>query len=220
MDHCTLYGLACTGADALKILIMKIFKNTIAVVACIVVLWMAGFLAFSIVAVTASPQGDDETTDAIVVLTGGKERVEEGLKLFAKGRASHLFISGVHEDVKKAEILSLWNGDSSLPPCCVTLGYKATTTVQNAEETREWIAEEEYTSIRLVTGNYHMPRAKTELAHALPGIDIFEHPLKQPDLDYLSVRFAKLIFSEYHKWLYRKVVLLFSAQRAFEHTDT
>ena len=198
---------------------MKIFKTILIIFCTVVVLWAAGLAAFMINVVTMAPQSEDETTDAIVVLTGGRDRVEEGLSLFAKGRASHLFISGVHKDVKKSEILSRWSGNTALPPCCVTLGYEATTTRQNAQETRQWIEEKDYQSIRLVTGNYHMPRAYTELAHALPGIDIYANPMKQPELEYLSGRFAKLIFVEYHKWLYRKLTLLVTPQQPLEQAE-
>ncbi len=198
---------------------MKIFKTVLIVLFSLVVLWAAGLAAFMVNVVTMAPQSEDETTDAIVVLTGGNDRVEEGLKLFAIGRASHLFISGVHKDVKKKEITGLWTGTTALPPCCVTLGYEATTTKQNAKETRDWIEQQDYQSIRLVTGNYHMPRAYAELSHALPGIDIYANPLKQPDLDYLSARFAKLVFVEYHKWLYRKVTLLFTLQAPLQQAD-
>lgn len=198
---------------------MKTFKTILIVFFSLVALWAAGFVGFTLNVVTMSPQNEDETTDAIVVLTGGNERVEEGLKLFATGRASHLFISGVHEDVKKRELLDRWTGNTSMPPCCVTLGYEATTTKQNAQETRKWLEERDYQSIRLVTGNYHMPRAYIEMAHALPGIDIYANPMKQPDLDYLSVRFIKLVFVEYHKWLYRKAVLLVTPQEPLQQPE-
>ena len=199
---------------------MKVFKTVLIVCLSLVALWAAGLVAFTINVMAMSPQHEEETTDAIVVLTGGNERVEEGLKLFATGRASHLFISGVHEDVKKRELTARWTGNTAMPPCCITLGYEATTTEQNAEETRKWIEEKDYQSIRLVTGNYHMPRAYTELAHALPGIDIYANPMKQPDLDYLSSRFAKLVFVEYHKWMYRKATLLITPQEPLQQQES
>ncbi|MEM7651131.1 MAG: YdcF family protein [Pseudomonadota bacterium] len=173
-------------------------------------LWVIGFVGFAVSSVTAKPKGQDETTDAIVVLTGGKNRVQEGLELFAKGRASHLFISGVFKDVTKREILRQWNGEHALPPCCVTLGYNASSTTQNAAETREWIVENDYSSVRLVTGNYHMPRSLMEFKHALPGVDIYANPLKQPDLSIFSARMWVLLFSEYHKSLFRRVQLIFT----------
>lgn len=186
---------------------MKAFKKILLGIAALLILWAGGFVLFTASALMAHPQGTQETTDAIVVLTGGHNRVEEGLALFAAGRGAHLFISGVHEDVKKSEILSLWKGENALPPCCVTLGYESTTTIQNAKEVRDWVEGEHYSSVRVVTGNYHMPRALLELSHALPGIGIYANPVKQPDLSFFAPRLWELLFLEYHKSIYRRAVL-------------
>jgi len=174
------------------------------------VLWAVGFAVFSIAALISSPQKTDYTTDAIVVLTGGQNRVDQGLILFAQGKASHLFISGVHPDVKKREITKLWGGETSLPPCCISLGKKATNTVENAVETAEWAEKNDIQSIRLVTSNYHMSRAKLELSAKMPEVDILTNPIKQDDLDTAEQRIWELLFSEYHKFLLRFVQLLFS----------
>lgn len=190
--------------------IMRVLKKIFIALCVLVLLWLGGFAAFAVGAIMASPEDEDQTTDAIVVLTGGNNRIQEGLALFAQGKAAHLFISGVHENVKKREILSLWDGDQTLPPCCVTLGYEATTTTQNAAETRGWIEKEDYSSIRLVTGDYHIARSMMEMHHALPGVDIYAHPVHQPDLNVRTRHYWELLFSEYHKSLYRWVQLLFS----------
>ena len=198
---------------------MNVFKKAALTTLLILLVWVGGFFAFIGMTLSSSPKGIDETTDAIVVLTGGKNRIQEGLQLFANGRATHLFISGVFKDVTRSEILSLWTGEHALPPCCVTLGYNATSTAQNAQETREWLEEQDYSSIRLVTGNYHMPRSLMELSHALPGIDIYPHPVKQPDLSVKSEWYWRLMFMEYHKYLYRWIQLLFTPQHPFEEAE-
>ncbi|MCB1580832.1 MAG: YdcF family protein [Rhodospirillales bacterium] len=189
---------------------MQIFKRVFLSFMALILLWIGGFCVFAASAIMATPQSEEETTDAIVVLTGGKNRIQEGLSLFAQGRALHLFISGVHEDVKKYEILALWDGDHALPPCCVSLGYEATTTTQNAAETRKWIQKQDYSSIRLVTGDYHMMRSLMEMHHALPGVDIYAHPVHQTDFTIDTLHYWELLFSEYHKCMYRWLQLLFT----------
>ena len=188
---------------------MKIFRNIAALASTLLFLWVAGFIAFAAFAITAPPREAGRKTDAIVVLTGGDNRIQEGLSLFAAHSAPHLFISGVHKDVTKDELKALWRGKAPLPPCCITLGYKATSTEQNADETSDWIRQQKFTSIRLVTGNYHMPRSLMELHRALPGVDIYIHPVRQTDLDTRGRRFWMLLLLEYHKTLYRGVQLLF-----------
>ncbi|MCB1650829.1 MAG: YdcF family protein [Alphaproteobacteria bacterium] len=182
---------------------MRILKKILMLILSLIILWATGFGVFAGLVLTQKPQKMDQTTDAIVVLTGGKNRVEAGLELFAAGKAAHLFITGVHKDVRKKEILMQWHGDNALPPCCISLGYNAHTTVQNAEETREWLKENPYHSLRIVTGHYHMPRAILEFKHALPDVEIIPYPVPQPPDSYEGKNQIKLLFAEYNKTLFR-----------------
>jgi len=145
-----------------------------------------------------------------VVLTGGQNRIDQGLILFAEGKASHLFISGVHPDVKTSEIKGRWAGETSLPPCCFSLGKDSSTTIENASETAAWAQDNDIESIRLVTSNYHMPRAKLELLATMPDVRIIAHPIEQDDLDTGEKRIWRLVFSEYHKYILRSIQLLFA----------
>src|SRR5260370_389896 len=65
------------------------------VAAAIFLLWGAGLAWFvlSSLFMRADPSG---TTDAIVVVTGGRLRLEAGLELFAPRKAKKPFISRVH----------------------------------------------------------------------------------------------------------------------------
>jgi uncharacterized SAM-binding protein YcdF (DUF218 family) len=186
---------------------MKIFKNIAALLLMLFAIWVIGFAAFAMFAM-APPQEPNENTDAIIVLTGGSNRIQEGLALFAQKKSKNLFISGVNKDVRKNELLALWTGKEALPPCCVTLGYEATSTLENAIETRAWVNENHIQSIRLVTGNYHMARSLLELKHLLPGVKIYMHPVWQPELGIETKRLWILLFLEYHKAMYRAVQLL------------
>lgn len=190
--------------------VVKTTKRAAALSGLLLLLWLGGFGLFAFTSLMAAPSNTDDTTDAIVVLTGGTHRIEEGLALFAAGRARHLFISGVHEHVSKADIENMWKGETTLPPCCLALGHQATTTTQNAQETRQWIVENGYSSLRLVTSNYHMKRAALEMRHALPDIKILLHPVTQTDLKLRNKHLWELLFVEYHKFIFRKVQLLFT----------
>ena len=138
-------------------------------------LWCGGFLWF----VDEVPQRveDDTThTDAIVVLTGGRDRLTTGLDLLEAGLSQRLFISGVYKGVDLAEIIQLGRGHARLKEA-VVLGYAADDTVGNAIETADWATEQNLHSLRLVTGAYHMPRSLQEFRHALPGITLIAHPV-------------------------------------------
>lgn len=139
--------------------------------------WFLGFLVF--VATLPSRVDDLATrTDAIVVLTGGSERLTTGITLLRDGLATRLFISGVHRGVDVADILKLARAEhTDAAAGAIVLGHAADDTVGNATETAHWAAREHVASLRLVTGAYHMPRSLVEFHHALPDVTIVPHPV-------------------------------------------
>jgi uncharacterized SAM-binding protein YcdF (DUF218 family) len=169
----------------------------------LVLLWSAGLLWFAEV----TQQGPEQpmlVTDAIVVPTGGSGRLAEGLRLLAKGLAERLFVTGVAEGVERSQLRD--RHDATLWACCVELGYEAEDTAANARETAEWMAGRGFTSLRLVTGSYHMPRAMTEFRNAMPGATLVANPVFP---EHVKVEHwwryrgtAGLIASEYTKYLW------------------
>src|SRR5262249_35130037 len=155
----------------------------------IIGLWLLGFIFFSGVSIWRTPQKLDTITDAIVVLTGSDKRVEDGLMLFAAGKSKELFISGVHKDVTENEVRTLWKGSAPIPECCITLGRNAISTRENALETRDWLREKNFKSIRLVTANYHMNRSLLNFAFVMPEVKIIPYPTEQPTVTPNKKRF-------------------------------
>ena len=81
----------------------------------------------------------------------------------------------------------------------------AVDTIGNARETAEWMARQGFTSLRLVTAGYHMPRSLLEFRHALPDATLIPHPVfpehvKQEDW-WAWPGTASLIVGEYSKFL-------------------
>lgn len=195
-------------------------KNILKLLALCVLIWLVGLLLFMGQIFMQGPYQPDSTSDAIVVLTGGTDRIEHALGLFAKGKAAHLFISGVHPDVSMRDITNKWSGDVALPPCCITLGYEATTTQQNAKEVHEWIMHEGYSSIRLVTSNFHMNRSMIELRHVMPDIEIIPHPIIQSNARAADLWFWIVSFKEYNKIIVRWATLILMPGNAHtEHSE-
>ena len=128
-----------------------------------------------------------EPADAIVVLTGGSKRMDAGVALLTAGKAPVLFVSGVDHRVDPARIRDLvpeaGEGlDQATIDCCIVLGYGASDTLGNARETALWAAATDRKSLILVTSNYHMPRARLEFEHALPGTRLVLYPVVPPDV--------------------------------------
>lgn len=140
-------------------------------------LWAGGLLRF-VGTLPDRPEAPGRKTDAIVVLTGGPDRIAEGVRLLGEGKAPILFVSGVGEGVTVERLLEL-AGDAAAPAlaCCIELGHAAQDTVGNAAEVAVWAADRNARSLRVVTAAYHLPRALHLLRHAAPGVEMLAHPV-------------------------------------------
>lgn len=123
----------------------------------------------------------DSVTDAIVVLTGGSERVRTGFDLLLRDRGRVLFISGVHHGLDLPAMLKgTPDIPDELPPplaARIVLGTVAADTIGNAIETAVFMHDRGYRSLRLVTAGYHMRRSLMEFRHAMPDVTIVPHPV-------------------------------------------
>ena len=141
----------------------------------VAVAWLGGLVWFAERVSRMVPESG--ATDAIVVLTGGSERVAEGVALLSSGTGRLLFVSGVPAGVTPEAVLNgAGAGATALLPK-IELGHSAQDTIGNAAETAAWARREGVASLRLVTANYHMPRSLIEFRRALPGVAILQHPV-------------------------------------------
>lgn len=135
-----------------------------------------GFIAFAINATTAQePQA--QKADAIVVVTGGEDRIGVALGLLRQGSGRRLLISGVNPRTSSAAIRDQTGEGRQLFECCVDIGREASDTIGNAEEARDWVGTHGYRSLIVVTSAYHMPRTLAEFARAMPHIELVAHPV-------------------------------------------
>lgn len=140
-------------------------------------LWAAGFIWFLAALPSGTPNAYSNA-DGVVVLTGaGGDRISTGMSLIETGIGERLLISGVNPKISRAQIATMWPGDADGFECCVDLGLKAQSTVQNAEETRTWLDQHQYGRILLVTSDFHMPRAILEMRDASPEKEFVPYPV-------------------------------------------
>lgn len=170
----------------------------------VIISWIIGLVIF-IDLIPQEVANPDGTTDAVVVLTGGSMRLETGLMLWQAGHGRKLFISGVHRGVEVAELLNATRRSPEELNCCVKLGYLADNTVGNARETVFWMREEGFSSLRLVTASYHMPRSVEEFRAASSDLTIVQHPVFPVHVKtnqwWRWPGTTLLIIGEYHKYL-------------------
>jgi uncharacterized SAM-binding protein YcdF (DUF218 family) len=165
----------------------------------------AGFLFF-VSALARQERAPADRADGIVALTGGAQRIGDAIDLLAGGYGRRLLITGVNERTSRDEIARLNPTQRALIACCVDLDYRARNTIGNAIETRRWMRAHRFSTVAVVTSNYHMPRTLIELDHALQGSDrVLPHPVVTEGFDadrwWLSPPTAKLAASEYVKFL-------------------
>lgn len=170
----------------------------------LLLLWCAGFIAFAH-RINHYPVDDATKTEAIVVLTGGRNRIAEAIKIYNKGLSKKLFISGVEKNTSLEAISKRQDVIFPTEENVVLLEKQSTNTIENAIQTHVWLNENRIGSIRLVTSNYHIPRSMQEFQHQNPELKIVIHPVFS---DYVakewwkSIRSFYLIASEYNKFLY------------------
>lgn len=166
-------------------------------------LWTVGLFRFADL-VPAQVADATTRTDGIVVLTGGSERLGEGLELLSKGFAGKLFVSGVYQGVDVRQLLQMVKRSPGDLENRIGIG-NATNTAGNAAETTTWMRHEGYRSLRLVTAAYHMPRSLLEFRYLMPGVDLVPHPVfpenVKHDRWWAWPGTAGLMISEYNKYL-------------------
>jgi len=166
----------------------------------LVLVWALGFAAFMLL---LPPPLEGWTTDAIVVPTGGAGRIDRGLALIQAHQARRMLVTGVAPGVRPIDLALEYRTAPSVFACCVDLGADAVDTRSNAEETARWVATHDYRTVRLVSSDWHVPRARMELAAVLgPHVQIMGDGVPgTPRLGTLVNEYNKLILRRIALWI-------------------
>ncbi len=178
--------------------------KALGIAAALVCLWLLiSFIRFTADVVTID-QPQDPRADAIVVLTGGQERIETAVQLLQQGRAQRLLISGVYPATTARQLRLRTEAERDLFNCCIDLDKKALNTIGNATEAAIWAKTNGYASLVLVTSAYHMPRAEMELNAVMPDLVVIPYPVFAGDLNlerwYAEPRTLRLLLREFVKY--------------------
>ena len=168
----------------------------------LLVLYALGFVLFGVTLSDPAPD-DAPRTDAIIVITGASGRIEHGMKMLRQGKGKRLLVAGADPAVTKNDLVRRMGGQRRLLQCCVDLGSESVDTRSNAEESRRWLQKRRFRSLRLITSDWHMRRARYEFRRQL-GNDFRIVPdavRTQPGL--------MTLFGEYNKYLLRRIAVWF-----------
>ncbi len=169
------------------------------ILSLIVLIWLLGLAVF---AVTLPGPAKAVRTDGIIVLTGGPGRFQRGLDLLAAGKAKRMLISGVDRSVRRSELDVALQVPPQLSACCIDIEKASVDTVSNARESAAWAKRNRFRTVRLVTTDWHMQRARLELARTMdPKVVIVTDAVaSKPGLG--------VLFREYNKLIARYIVVL------------
>ncbi|MBA4249777.1 MAG: hypothetical protein C0432_05960 [Candidatus Puniceispirillum sp.] len=149
--------------------------------------------------------------DAVIVLTGGAGRISSGLEIYNQKLADKIFISGVHRSVEPEHLDALNQIPQDLQGIIAKddLGYEATNTIENAQESGSWMKKNNIRSIYLVTADFHILRSYMEFKKVAPHIYIQAVPVKT----FLTCNAyaVRRLWMEFGKVMYRflKMVMTF-----------
>ena len=159
---------------------------------------------------TFSYRQNTQKADAIVVLTGGKGRVEEGVRLFRKSRAEFLFFVGVDPSVRKSDLYRPNPGDPSSDN--VILEKSSRNTLENSIFGRDVIVRSGVHSVLLITSRYHLKRASILFRNSLPkDITIIPYPVDSVNLKeswWSHGGSFQLLFREFYKYCMLRMFFL------------
>ncbi|MDQ2804069.1 MAG: YdcF family protein [Pseudomonadota bacterium] len=165
--------------------------------------WVGGFTWF--VLTTVRPASPPPHADGIVALTGGADRVRFALRLLSEGHGGRLLVTGIGGGAGFKTLAEQAGTNPGPLAGQVTLGRGATSTRGNAEETAAWVRANGVRSLIVVTSSYHMPRALTEMARAMPGLKLYPAPVAPASMQtaagLASVAAVELLAAEYTKFL-------------------
>lgn len=184
-------------------LLVGVLRLVFDLVMLAVVMLVIGFFIFT--GSIERSQLEPRTADGIAVLTGGVARIDEAMKLLTQQKAKRLLITGVNRTTSTEELKQLASQGDQLFSCCVDIDKEALNTIDNATETSQWVARNHYTSVIVVTSNYHMPRALAELGRVMPGVTLIPYSVVDNNVHldrwWTFPGTTRLLISEYLKYL-------------------
>ena len=178
----------------------------------IILIIFAGFIWWVIFLFNILPKNyysknfpDRSYNTGVIVLTGGKMRIEKGMEIMQKGYAEKMFISGVFMPSEIQMKFKIEKTKKDLLECCISFGEEAKNTIENAAEADQWLRKNpEITKVILITSYYHLPRSilifekklwSNPEIYAVPAVEkvnLLEQPLFH----------LRLVPSEYFKVIY------------------
>jgi len=138
-----------------------------------------------------SPRISDEVSEveAIVVLTGDRNRIPRALELLRVRKSPLLIISGVTKGVSLKALVNQ-QGDATVKIHeiwdRIILESNSSSTIENAIETSRLLLEHGTKKVILMTSDYHMERARKIFEEIIPSVEYFTMPVSSDFTELLA----------------------------------
>jgi uncharacterized SAM-binding protein YcdF (DUF218 family) len=169
-------------------------------VSFMVLLYALGFMLFAFTLGKPAPATVDRT-DAAVVQTGASGRIEHSIDVLRDKKAGRLLVAGADPAVTKRDLALRIPHSGKLLKCCVDLGSESVDTRSNAEEAGRWLAKHHFHSLRLITSDWHMRRARYEFSRVLGSNYVLVPDAVRTEPSFLT------LFAEYNKYVLRRIAV-------------
>ncbi len=121
------------------------------------------------------------TADVIIAVSGGDTtaRTQEAIELYRNGWAPKLIFSGAAQDKSgpsNAAVMRKQAIEQGIPSEMITVEDQSETTKENAEKTKDILADENIHTAIVVTSRYHMKRTILEFRDRAPNVTFRAHP--------------------------------------------
>ena len=184
---------------------MGVLRSLLGLVVIAGLVAITDLAAFAGRANTLSPPPATVSADGVAALTGGSQaRLTEAMAILEAGRAGRLLVSGVHPSVTVQELTELMEAEPAVTACCVDIDRQARSTFENGQQVAAWMNAHSYSSVFIVTDDYHMARSLLEVRTALQDKRVIAYPVTDPAQSasgWLSeVRRFRRLATEWVKW--------------------
>jgi uncharacterized SAM-binding protein YcdF (DUF218 family) len=166
----------------------------------VLLLYLVGFVLFAFT-LGHPAAANAQPTDAAVVLTGASGRIEHAVDVLRQGKAGKLLIAGADPLVTKVDLARRIPGSAKVIKCCVDLGSESVDTRTNAEEAQRWLDRHKFKSVRLITSDWHMRRARYEFDKVLGSRVHLVTDGVRTEPSFLT------LFGEYNKYVLRRLAV-------------
>ena len=137
-------------------------------------------------------------TDAAVVLTGGPGRIEHAIDVLRPGKAKRLLVAGVDPSVTKADLARRIPGSAKWLDMLRRSRQRIGRHALQCGRGGRWLAKHNFDSLRLITSDWHMRRARYEFEKVLGRKYQLVTDAVRTEPSFLT------LFGEYNKYLLRR----------------